>query len=148
VWRAADFASRPAPAPLVDEAVARRASPPLFGLAMFQQLRESRVALNTHIDISSENASNMRLFEATGVGACLLTDWKSNLSRLFEPEAEVVTYRSTEECVERVKYLLGHERERRAIAAAGQQRTLRDHTFARRAEHLDGIMLEEMRAKS
>ncbi|MCA1641772.1 MAG: glycosyltransferase, partial [Acidobacteria bacterium] len=144
VWRATNFASRPAPAPLVGNRVARRARPPLFGLDMFRQLRASRVALNTHIDISTDNASNMRLFEATGVGACLLTDWKANLPRLFEPDTEVVTYRGAEECVEKVKYLLEHERERRAISAAGQHRALRDHTFARRAERLDGIIQEEI----
>lgn len=147
LWRATSFASGPAPAPRVDERVARRASPPLFGLAMFQQLRASRVALNTHIDISSENASNMRLFEATGTGACLLTDWKSNLSQLFDTDAEVVTYRSADECVERVKYLLEHETERRAIAEAGQRRTLRDHTFTQRAEQLDEIIREELVAR-
>ena len=100
---------------------------------MFQQLHNSRVSLNTHIDISSCYASNMRLYEATGVGSCLLTDWKDNLPELFEPDTEVVTYRSAEECVEKVRYLLEHERERSAIAEAGQRRVMREHTFDHRA---------------
>jgi len=111
---------------------------------MFQQLHDSRVALNTHIDISPVNASNMRLFEATGVGACLLTDWKANLSELFQPDAEVVAYRDAGECVEKVKYLLAHEAERRRIAVAGQRRTLRDHTFESRAAQIDGIIHEAL----
>jgi hypothetical protein len=126
----------------VDDRIARRARPPLFGLEMFRQLRAGRVALNTHIDISTHSASNMRLFEATGVGACLLTDSKENLSELFEPDAEVVAYRDADECVEKVKYLLGHESLRRDIAAAGQRRTLRDHTFASRAALIDGVIRE------
>ncbi len=128
----------------VDARIARRARPPLFGLDMFRQLRASRVALNTHIDISTHSASNMRLFEATGVGACLLTDWKENLGELFEPDAEVVAYRDAEECVEKVKYLLAHESRRRDIAAAGQRRTLRDHSFASRAAVIDAIIREEL----
>lgn len=124
--------------------IARRARPPLFGLEMFRRLRDSRVALNTHIDISPVNASNMRLFEATGVGACLLTDWKANLRELFEPDAEVVAYRDADECVEKVKYLLGRESLRRDVAAAGQRRTLRDHTFASRAALVDAVIREEM----
>lgn len=137
--------SRPAlPSQHVDERIARRAHPPLFGLAMFQQLHDSKVALNTHIDISPINASNMRLFEATGVGTCLLTDWKANLSELFEPDAEVVAYRDAGECVEKVKYLLGDEAARRRIAAAGQRRTLRDHTFADRAARIDAIIREAL----
>jgi spore maturation protein CgeB len=109
---------------------------------MFQQLHDSRVALNTHIDISRRSASNMRLFEATGVGACLLTDWRENLPQLFDTDAEVVAYRDAEECVEKVNYLLAHEDERRAIAAAGQRRTLREHTFAHRAAQIDEIIRE------
>jgi hypothetical protein len=128
----------------VDARIARRAHPPLFGLDMFRQLRAGRVALNTHIDISTHSASNMRLFEATGVGACLLTDSKENLRELFEPDAEIVAYRDAAECVEKVKYLLGHESQRRDIAAAGQRRTLREHTFASRAALIDAVIREEL----
>jgi spore maturation protein CgeB len=132
------------PQPSVDARVARRARPPLFGLDMFRHLRAGRVALNTHIDISTHSASNMRLFEATGVGACLLTDWKENLGELFEPDTEAVAYRDAGECVEKVRYLLGNESRRRDIAAAGQRRTLRDHTFASRATLIDAIIREEL----
>lgn len=130
----------------VDARVARRARPPLFGLDMFRQLRAGRVALNTHIDISTHSASNMRLFEATGVGTCLLTDSKENLRELFDTDAEVVAYRDAGECVERVKYLLKHESLRRDIAAAGQRRTLREHTFASRAALIDAVIREELSA--
>jgi spore maturation protein CgeB len=86
----------------------------------------------------------MRLFEATGVGTCLLTDWKDNLPKLFEPEKEVVTYKSVEECIEKVKWLLDHPQEREAIAKAGQARTLKDHTFAQRAIQLDEIIKRQL----
>jgi spore maturation protein CgeB len=86
----------------------------------------------------------MRLFEATGVGTCLITDWKDNLHDLFEPDREVVTYRSPQECVEKVKWLLEHPQEREAIAQAGQARTLKDHTFDQRAIELDYIIRREL----
>jgi spore maturation protein CgeB len=145
--RAARWKDRPDLSAYVDGRIARRARPPLFGLAMFQQLHDSRVALNTHIDISSLSASNMRLYEATGVGTCLLTDWKENLPDLFEPDVEVVTYRDVSECVEKVEHLLAHEDERQTIAAAGQRRTLRDHTVDQRAEQLDEVIRSHMRGK-
>lgn len=133
-----------APPPPVDPDIINRSEGPLFGLKMFQQLHDSRVALNTHIDISPINASNMRLFEAPGIGACMLTDWKANLSELFELDSEVVTYRDADECVEKVKYLLTHEDERRNIAAAGQRRTLRDHTFDHRAVQIDALIRQAL----
>jgi spore maturation protein CgeB len=118
--------------------------PAVFGLDMFQTLRNSKVALNCHIDISPRSASNMRLFEATGVGTCLITDWKENLTQLFEPDREVVTYRSAEECTEKVKWLLEHPEQRDAITQAAQTRTLKDHTFTHRAIQLDQIIQKEV----
>lgn len=117
--------------------------PAVFGLAMFQALMDSRITLNIHADSSPRYASNMRLFETTGVGTCLVTDHRNNLAELFEPGKEVVTFASAEECVEKVTWLLDHPDEREAIAAAGQARTLRDHTFTRRAGLLDQIIREE-----
>lgn len=117
---------------------------PVFGLEMFQLLRNSKVILNCHIDISPRSASNMRLFETTGVGTCLITDWKDNVHKLFEPDSEVVTYRSAEECVEKVKWLLDNPKQRDAIAKAGQKRTLRNHTFKHRAIQLDQIIQKEV----
>jgi hypothetical protein len=114
--------------------------PPLFGLEMFQALHDSRVTLNSHINISPRSASNMRLFEATGVGACLLTDWKENIGDLFAPDLEVVTYRSEEECVEKVRWLIDHPAQREEIGRAGQKRTLKDHTFDNRVQLLDKMI--------
>jgi len=141
VQKVARWPTRPPVPGSIHKQIVRRARPPIFGVEMYQQLRQSKISLNTHIDISPVSASNQRLFEATGVGAtCLLTDWKANLKDLFEPDVEVTSYKSAEECVEKVRYLLDHEDERRKIAAAGQRRTLRDHTFAQRAAQLDLII--------
>jgi spore maturation protein CgeB len=71
----------------------------------------------------------MRLFEATGAGTCLLTDWKENLKDFFELDKEVSVFKSNEECLEKILYLLEHEDERKAIAQAGQKRTLTEYSY-------------------
>ena len=119
-------------------------SPAVFGLEMYRTLRRSKLSFNSHTDISVNSASNMRLFEATGAGSCLVTDWKANLSQLFEPDQEVVAYKSAGECVEKVKWLLAHPEESAAIAQAGQKRTLRDHTFVQRRVQLDDIIRKSL----
>jgi len=119
-------------------------SPALFGLEMYQTLLNSKIVLNIHADSSPTHASNMRLFETTGVGACLLTDWKPNLPKLFEPDREVVTYRSVEECLEKVNWLLENPKEIELIAIAGQERTIKDHCFEQRAIQLDQIIRKEL----
>lgn len=110
---------------------------PVFGREMFQVLSEAKVSLNC---VDFGEAANMRLFEATGVGSCLLTNHRDNLPELFSPDTEVVTYASPAECLEKAQWLLDHPRERADIASAGQRRTLRDHTFKHRAEALDALI--------
>jgi spore maturation protein CgeB len=82
----------------------------------------------------------MRLFEATGVGTLLITDWKRNLHEMFEPGKEVVAYRTPDDCGELIQYYLEHDEEREVIARSGQQRTLREHTYYHRAGELVGIV--------
>ncbi len=113
---------------------------PVWGLEMYRTLAASRITLNHHIDVAGPYANNMRLYEATGAGALLVTDWKANLDTLFEPGKEVVSYRTAGECVELLRHYLAHESERAAIAAAGQARTLREHTYLRRMEELLAIL--------
>ena len=111
-----------------------------WGRAMYDVLHRSRITLNHHIDATGDSAANLRLFEATGMGALLVTDWKKNLHEIFTPGKEVVAYRSDQECAELVRYYLEHDDEREAIARAGQQRTLREHTFGARMQELVDIV--------
>lgn len=118
----------------------------VWGWRMYDVLRQSRVTLNRHawIDVAGRVdhtlATNMRLYEATGVGSCLVTDRRSNLGEMFEPEVEVVTYGTNEECAERVRFLLDHPDAREAVARRGQARTLREHGYDRRMLELADIL--------
>lgn len=118
---------------------------PLYGIEMMKALAKSKIGFNSHAGIAGEYAANIRLFEVTGVGSCLLTDHKKNIYDFFEPDKEVVTYNSSEECVEKVNWLLSHPDELKQIAIAGQKRTLKDHTFERRAETLHEIINIELK---
>jgi spore maturation protein CgeB len=50
--------------------------------------------------------------------------------------------------LEKARWLLDHPREREAIALAGQARTLRDHTYIKRAAELDLIIREFVGSES
>ena len=117
-----------------------RCRPAVYGLEMFRRFRDARVLLNRHTDAVIDHVGNMRLFQATGVGTCLLTDNGINLPDLFAPDEEVVVYRSADECVDKARWLLENESRRAAIAAAGMRRTLRDHTVADRCARIDDIL--------
>ncbi|MGH7183602.1 MAG: glycosyltransferase family protein, partial [Nitrospiraceae bacterium] len=83
----------------------------VWGDEMFSTLRQSRITINHHTDVAQTYANNMRLFEATGCGALLVTDYKDNLDDLFRIGEEVIAYRSLEECDALVRYYIAHPEE-------------------------------------
>ncbi len=113
----------------------------LFGLDMYQALAHSKITLNSHIDSALNYGGNIRLWEATGVGTCLVTDWKENMSDLFVPDEEVVVYKTPEECLDKVKFLLQNPTKREAIAKAGQTRTLTQYSYEKRVQGLIPFLL-------
>jgi spore maturation protein CgeB len=106
---------------------------------MYAVLGRSRLSLNTHGIISGQDANNLRLFEATGMGALLVTDHRRNLGELFDVGTEVVTYESAREAASVVGYYLDRPAEAARIAAAGRARTLRDHTWTQRMERVAAL---------
>lgn len=125
--------------------IRRRYHGEAWGLDMFAVLQQSVLTLNRHIDVAGDYANNMRLFEATGCGALLITDYRSNLHELFEIGKEVVAYRSPEEAAALIKYYLANPGEAADIARAGQKRTLLNHTYARRMEQTAEILRRHLR---
>jgi spore maturation protein CgeB len=118
----------------------RHARPGVYGLDYYQALHDSKVTVNVHPNCAGATASNIRLFEATGVGTCLVTDWKSDLGSFFEVDREVVTFKSSEECVQKLRWLRSNPEAAGAIAAAGKRRTHREHTYGRAAASLDRLI--------
>jgi spore maturation protein CgeB len=115
-----------------------------WGLDMYEVLSQSKVALNRHGEITEGYANNMRLFEATGVGALLFTESAPNLSELFSPGKEVVTYEGPSDLVEKVRHYLSADDERERIAANGQRRTLSDHTYEIRMADLVTLLKDRL----
>ena len=107
-----------------------------WGIDMFRSLGMSKITINTHIGIAANHANNMRLYEATGMGCLLITDRKSDIAEIFEPNKEVVCYDSPYECAELINYYSRHHSERDRIARAGQRRTLIEHNYENRIREL------------
>ena len=99
---------------------------------MYSLLATSKITINRHIDIAERYANNMRLFEATGMGCCLLTDNKCNLPELFEPDHEVITYKSATDAIGKIRDLQNSPTSIKTIAENGQLRVLKDHTYSKR----------------
>ncbi len=111
-----------------------------WGRGMYDVLRRSQITLNRHIDLAEDWANNMRLYEATGMGALLLTDAKKNLADLFVPGEHVASYDSVDACVAQIKKYLGDDSARAAIAEGGQRHVIEAHNYQRRMGEFLGLI--------
>ncbi len=122
---------------LDDRLMMRNFKSPVYGLEMYNVLKNSKLSINIHIDKAKNEAANMRLFEITGVGSCMVTDWKENLSSLFIEDEEVVVFKTIEEAKDKISNLLRDDTLRKKIALAGQTRTLKEYKFINKVIWLD-----------
>lgn len=79
---------------------------------------------------------NVRTFEAAGIGAFQMVDWRPGLAQLFEDGKELVTFRSVADLKRLLDTYLPNADERRTIAEAGKRRAYHEHTYRHRLDLL------------
>jgi spore maturation protein CgeB len=80
-----------------------------------------------------------RVFEATGAGACLITDHWEGIEAFFEPGTELLVARDGDEVAALVSALTPDRA--RAIGEAALRRALAEHTYAHRVRQLEALLL-------
>lgn len=100
---------------------------------MVQIFNQSRICLNFS---SASRRGTIQIkgrdFELPGCGAFMLTGANPDLAEFYEIGREIETYTSVDELIEKARYYLTHDAERRAIAAAGHRRAQAAHGYPRR----------------
>ena len=100
---------------------------------MAQLYRQSKIVFNHAI----RDDVNMRVFEAMGNGALLVTNRIGNgLLDLFEDGKHLVTYETADELVHHIDHYLAHDEERRQIAATGARLAQEKHTYRHRVDEI------------
>ena len=113
---------------------------PAWGRALYSVYGSHALVVEVSGDMPGRWSFSKRLFEATGMGACLVTEESQNLSDLFLPGIEVVPYDDLDACIDHVRELTSGGSVAREIALAGQQRTLREHSYQARAIDFAGLV--------
>jgi spore maturation protein CgeB len=78
-----------------------------------------------------------RVFEATGTGACLITDAWTGIAEFFEPDQEILVAEDGDQVVELAEQLTPARA--RSIGEAGRKRCLSAHTYDQRAQQFEAI---------
>jgi spore maturation protein CgeB len=114
-----------------------------WGRDMYAIYGRHALVLEVSGDLPGRWSFSKRLFESTGMGACLVTEETTNLPDLFTPGEEVATYTDLRSCVETIGELTSHPARASEIAMAGQRRTHTSHTYdARVADLINLLSLE------
>lgn len=109
----------------------------------------SKINLNLHSSTFHEGVDpvgdfiNPRTFEIAACGGFQLVDYRSELPELFESGKEIVCYKDIDELRSLIAYYLENPAEREKIAAMGQLRAVRDHTFKNRMREMLSIVYEK-----
>ena len=79
--------------------------------------------INLNITLRSiRSGIPLRVLDIMACGGFVITNSQPEITEFFEDGAEIVTFKSAGECLDKISYYLAHDEERMAIAAAGQRR--------------------------
>ncbi len=87
-----------------------------------------------------KGAVNQRVFDVPATESFLLTDYREQMERLFEPGREIVCYHSPEEALDLAQRYISRPADRLAVAKAARQRILREHRYEHRLQTLIAAM--------
>lgn len=107
-----------------------------FGLARYHALRRAKIVVTEELDRALGTSIPPGVFEGTGVGAFTLVEENERLPAIFKPGAEVAVYQGTTDLIAKIHEYLGADSTRSAIAKAGQERCLTEHSLEGRMKTL------------
>ena len=84
-----------------------------------------------HLSYPSRETGNARLYELAYRGLAQVVDTSefSHVSKIFEPEKEILTYSSPSECVDQIKRLQNNKELRNTIAINSYKKSIEDYSY-------------------
>ena len=78
----------------------------------------------------------LRILDVMGCSAFVLTPYRSGIEEFFVESEDVVTYQSMEEALDKTRYYMMHDDERRRVAANGYKKVKRAFTYSDRLKRM------------
>ena len=111
---------------------------------MVAAYRNAKIGWNLHLSVGPTNS---RLAALPAFGVMEICDNKAHLAKIFTLDEEIVGFDTINECIDKTRYYLAHDRERREIAARGWQRVTTDFTELREWERVLSCVAPSLLAK-
>ena len=118
---------------------------------LFDVYRNAKITLNIH-SLQSYTCLNVRDFDVPAAGGFLISDWLPRAEEIFKPgfandlplkddaQNEIFFYRTAPELKQLVDYFIVNEDRRGECIERARKRIVAAHTYAHRAEFLDGVI--------
>lgn len=79
---------------------------------------------------------SVRMYNALGCGAFYMCQHVEGIEEVFVPEEEIITFKSDDEMIDKIRYYLPRESLRKKIASRAQEKVLKEHTYQHRVQQL------------
>jgi hypothetical protein len=120
-------------------------SSPITFLAYANIMRKSKITLNFSVSTLDRHQVKGRVFEAMFCGSCLMESENSETSKFFKPMVDYVPYSSKEDLLEKTRYYLTHERERKQIALNGYKKVCEKYNHTNFWKNILDIQLPKIK---
>lgn len=109
---------------------------PLYMDQLRRILGGAKISINI-LTVENRDTTNIRNFEIPACSGFQLSERSEDILELFEEGREIACFSGPEELLDKCRYYLAHDEERRRIAAGGRRRlTAGRHTMRDRAEDI------------
>jgi spore maturation protein CgeB len=114
--------------------------PPLTPGRQYVDVYErAKIGFNVH-NRGDYTVGSYRLFELPANGVMQISDGGEHLEAFFETGREIVSYRTVDEMIDKIRYYLAHGEEREEVARNGYRRAMRDHRIAHRLREAGALI--------
>jgi spore maturation protein CgeB len=101
--------------------------------------QRAKIGFNVH-NRGDYTVGSYRLFELPANGVMQISDGGEHLEEFFEVGSEIERHGGPDELIEKVRYYLARDEERRRIALGGYRRAMRDHRFKHRMQQAGDLI--------
>lgn len=105
--------------------------------------QRAKIGVNVH-NRGNHTVGSYRLFDLMGNGVMQISDGGEYLGSFFEVGEEIVGYGNVDELIEKIRYYLAHDEERKRIALNGYRRVMKDHRIGQRMVQAAELIVKGM----
>ena len=116
---------------------------PVFLNELLEVFAKSKIVINCHSDIAGQYKGNMRVFEALGIGSFMLSD-KGIYPKYLKDGIDFISYKDTNDLLNKIEYYLKNEVEREEIAKHGHETICKYYSTEIGSKKLKAIFEENL----